>query len=134
MTLRQTSGGQLRTPVPFAVVAPRRGTVWVAPRRRRLMIGELTDAECRSLGAGLRHVARAMDAAWDDPDFNLVAHSAALGATERFQAYFEVAPHRREDASLGTLQYDVPISHLSPEQCAAEAPPPHAIAEKLIKQ
>ena len=84
------------------------------------MIGELTDAECRSLGAGLRHVARAMDAAWDDPDFNLVAHSAALGATGRFQAYFEIAPHRREDASLGTLQYDVPISHLSPEQCATE--------------
>ena len=104
----------------FAVVAPRSGTVWVAPRRRRARIGELTDAECRSLGAGLRTVARAMDAAWDDPDFNLVAHSAALGATERFQAYFEVAPHRREDASLGTLQYDVPISHLSPEQCAAE--------------
>ena len=104
----------------FAVVAPRSGTVWVAPRRRRARIGELTDAECRSLGAGLRTVARAMDAAWDDPDFNLVAHSAALGATERFQAYFEVAPHRREDASLGTLQYDVPISHLSPEQCATE--------------
>ena len=26
----------------------------------------------------------------------------------------------REDASLGSLQYDVPISHLPPEQCAAE--------------
>ena len=104
----------------FAVVAPRRGTVWVAPRRRRARIGELTDDECRSIGEGLRTVARAMDAAWDDPDFNLVAHSAALGATERFQAYFEVAPHRREDASLGSLQYDVPISHLPPEQCAAE--------------
>ena len=54
------------------------------------------------------------------PRSNLVAHSAALASTERFQAYFEIAPHRREDASLGTLQYDVPISHLSPEQCAAE--------------
>ena len=104
----------------FAVVAPRRGTVWVAPRRRRARIGELTDDECRSIGEGLRTVARAMCQAWDDPDFNLVAHSASLQSTERFHAYFEIVPHRREDASLGSLQYDVPISHLPPEQCAAE--------------
>ena len=92
----------------------------MAPRRRRSRIGELTDDECRSIGEGLRTVARAMCQAWDDPDFNLVAHSAALASTERFQTYFELAPHRREDASLGTIQYDVPISHLSPEQCKAE--------------
>lgn len=106
--------------VAFCVVAPRAGTVWVAPRRRLARLGDLTDPECRSLGAGLRCVCRALTDAWDDPDFNLVAHSAAIGTTGRFQAYVEVAPHRREDASLGTLQYDVPISHLPPEACAAE--------------
>lgn len=75
------------------------------------------DALCRALGRGLRFVAAAAAAAWDDVDYNAVWRGAT--SPGRFHCYCEFAPHRREDASLGQLQYDVPISHLSPEAAAA---------------
>ena len=77
----------------FAVVAPRSGTVWVAPRRRRARIGELTDAECRSLGAGLRTVARAMDAAWDDPDLCALGVHGCLRLTPSPRRVTTVSVH-----------------------------------------
>jgi len=68
----------------------------------------------------LQRVAQLASAAWADPDYNIAFQSRPRGETGRFHFYAVFAPHRREDASLGRLQYGLPISGLVPEACAAE--------------
>ena len=104
--------------VAVAAVAARAGTCWVVPRACAPSLADLDDASCRSVGAALRAVAAATYAAYGDPDYNVAFAARPSGDSATFHAYAVFSPHLKEDCSLATLQYGLPICHTAPEDAA----------------
>ena len=106
--------------VAFAAVAPQSGTFWVAPLKCAASLVDADDAVCVSLGAALQRVAKLTYDCYDDPDYNVAFASRPVDDGEDpFHFYAVFTPHLKEDCSLATLQYGLPISHCAPEEAAA---------------
>ena len=63
-------------------------------------------------------VAAATYAAYGDPDYNVAFAARPAGDSATFHAYAVFSPHLKEDCSLATLQYGLPICHTAPEDAA----------------
>jgi len=105
----------------FQPFAPRQPfETWIVPRSMAPSFASITDAQCRSLAKILRRTLYRLYTGLNDPDYNLVIHTASL--RDENQPYYawhlQVLPHITTPAGfeIGSGMY---ISTMLPEQTAA---------------
>lgn len=104
--------------VPFAAPAP--FETWLAPTFGQASFDQVGDADLEDLAALVRDALRALRAACDDPDFNVVVDSAPPGAEHEdlFRWHIRILP-RVTTAAGFELGSGMGINTVTPEEAAA---------------
>lgn len=94
--------------------------MWVVPRRRVASFGDLPDEQIEPFAAAMQDALRALHRLLDEPDYNLVIHSAPRGdrARQHHCCFAQILPRLGGPAGfeMGTGMY---INHVPPESAAA---------------
>ena len=102
---------------PFASASP--FETWILPRRHGSSFGGLRDDELDLLAAALLGVTRALSAAHQDPDWNLIVYSAPTESHEGvFHWHIKIVP-RLTTAAGFELGSGMGINTVAPEDAAA---------------
>lgn len=103
---------------PYASVAPHE--TWIMPRSQEASFGEVTDATLDELSGVLRAILGGLARALDDPDYNLMIHSAPPSDERKqyFVWHIRILPRLSTPAGF-ELATGMDINSSLPEQTAA---------------
>jgi UDPglucose--hexose-1-phosphate uridylyltransferase len=102
---------------PFAASYP--FETWIVPRFQQTSFGDADDGALDALAPALRRVLSGLRRLLDDPDYNLVIHSAPPGEEERqyFLWHIQIVPRLTTPAGF-ELGSGIPVNASSPEETA----------------